>query len=388
MRLVTWRIGVTLAAFAASLFGLMAPSRAVAVDAVPIDLRFGARADGARVVIDSARKLAPQVREDSTPGAIVLALDAPVKAARPRGDGIGAVKSYDIQSAAAAATITLRLAEGARLGAHFALDPAGPGQPFRYVIDVKADAAPNPQAVSAGEASQPASLVEKRRHIVIDPGHGGEDPGARGRNGAKEKDVTLAAARALESILTARGYDVSLTRTGDSLPSLDARVEFARSRRADLFISLHADSGANPNLRGAAVYSLSTTGFDRARRIGDEHNWAVSVDEAEELADPVNRVLRDLALNESVSRSRQFAKLLVPELEKAGALLRRTHRAAEFYVLLTPEPPAVLLEMGFITNADDERQLTNPAEQKKRMTAVARAIDAYFDGLSNNFAQR
>jgi N-acetylmuramoyl-L-alanine amidase len=213
--------------------------------------------------------------------------------------------------------------------------------------------------------------------VVIDAGHGGKDPGAAGED-AHEKDITLAAARTLRDELVQTGrYKVVLTRDSDDYIPLETRVRIARRANADLFISLHADSGSDANVRGATVYTLSEKGADRAdRQVFEKANW-INVD----LPGPdeqVNRILLDLTQRETRNRSSIFAETLLDHLADKTELLRRSHRDAGFMVLLAPDVPAVLMEMGFITNAQDEHELTSAPDRRRLMEGVASAIDAYF----------
>jgi N-acetylmuramoyl-L-alanine amidase len=213
--------------------------------------------------------------------------------------------------------------------------------------------------------------------VVIDAGHGGQDPGAAGQS-SHEKDLTLAAAQTLKARLERSGrYKVVLTRDHDVYVPLEQRVRIARKANADLFISLHADSGTTPDLKGATVYTLSEQGTTRAaKQVFEKADWINMT-----LPGPdqqVNRILLDLTQRETRNRSSEFAETLLTRISDATPLLRRSHRDAGFMVLLAPDVPAVLLEMGFITNPSDERRLGDPAQRRRLMDGVAQAIDAYF----------
>ncbi len=213
--------------------------------------------------------------------------------------------------------------------------------------------------------------------VVIDAGHGGHDPGAAGQN-FHEKDLTLAAAEALKTRLERSGhYKVVLTRDSDVYVPLEERVRIARKANADLFISLHADSGTTPDLKGATVYTLSEQGTTRAaKQVFEKADWINMT-----LPGPdqqVNRILLDLTQRETRNRSSEFAETLLSRVSDVTPLLRRSHRDAGFMVLLAPDVPAVLMEMGFITNAADEKRLSDPEQRRRLMDGVARAIDAYF----------
>ena len=217
-----------------------------------------------------------------------------------------------------------------------------------------------------------------KRLIVIDPGHGGRDPGAVGPGGVLEKTVTTSAARELKALLEATGrYDVLLTRTGDTFIKHDARVRLARAKQADLFISLHADSAPNAKTRGASVYTLADRAKGRSKRIVNNQNWIMDVDLSEQ-SDPVGDILVDLAQRSTESQSEAFADILLENLEGTTKLVGNSHRRAGYYVLLAPDVPAVLLELGFLSNAEDEKLLKSKTHRVGMLKAVRRSVDDYF----------
>jgi N-acetylmuramoyl-L-alanine amidase len=217
-----------------------------------------------------------------------------------------------------------------------------------------------------------------RRVVVIDAGHGGQDPGAIGTTGVREKDVVLDAALLLRQALEARGnYRVALTRDADRFVPLPDRVRFARAQNADLFISLHADSHANPASCGASVYTLSERGADRAQTVMASQNWDLDLGDAPRRG-VVGDILVDLAQRETTNRSGQFAETVIGRLGQVSPLLRNTHRNAGFFVLLAPDVPAVLIETGFLSNAADERRLASSRERASIAEAIAGAVDAHF----------
>jgi N-acetylmuramoyl-L-alanine amidase len=221
----------------------------------------------------------------------------------------------------------------------------------------------------------------RRFTIVIDAGHGGKDPGAVGLEGQLlEKNVTLASAIALRDFLRRdRRFEVILTRDADVFLTLERRIVTARDRRADLFISLHADA-APPTARvnGATVYTLSEEGGERARRLLNSDNWSIA---------PSNRtqdqsvldILRDLTQRDTKNQSAVFGQGLIDQIRRVGPVTATSHRRAGFFVLLSPRVPAVLLEMGFLTNAEDAARLADPQFRSRQMASTARAISLYFD---------
>jgi N-acetylmuramoyl-L-alanine amidase len=237
------------------------------------------------------------------------------------------------------------------------------------VVVQKATSAPRPYV----------SPLRLKKVIVIDAGHGGHDPGAKGSQ-TNEKDINLAAALSLKERLDRSGhYKVILTRDTDVFVPLENRVQIARHSNADLFISLHSDSGSNSQTRGASVYTLSDKGSDRAARNAlEKNNWFYDVNlPAQDKA--VKQILLDLTQRATKNRSASFAQLLLARIDDHVQLLARSHRDAGFVVLLAPDVPAVLLEMGFITNVEDEALLAERESRQDFMDSVGDSIDAYFD---------
>ncbi|MCU0731012.1 MAG: N-acetylmuramoyl-L-alanine amidase [Hyphomonas sp.] len=219
----------------------------------------------------------------------------------------------------------------------------------------------------------------KRRHVVvIDAGHGGKDPGAMALTGGKEKDITLKAALALRDVLEKSGkYDVRLTRDTDVYVEHEDRVTLARKWGAELFISLHADAAGSASVSGASVYTISARGETRIDREATKNDWKIAIEDG--TPERLNGLLEDLVKRETKTRSAEFAELLLPQLQKAGPVLRNTHRNAGFYVLLAPDVPAVLLELGFLTNEADAKRLQSEKGRAAAVEAIAAAIDDYFE---------
>jgi len=247
---------------------------------------------------------------------------------------------------------------------------------------------PSPSLTFAPPPPRPRSSPVQRV-IVIDPGHGGDDPGAIGVSGTYEKNITLAAARDVKTELERLGgYRVVLTRERDKFIRLRDRVAFGREADADLFISLHADTMPNRKIRGASVYTLSETASDaEAAALAVQENKAdmiAGVDLTHETSEVAN-ILIDLAQRETMNRSAQFAALLVDELRRETRLLRNTHRFAGFAVLKAPDVPSVLVELGFLSNRRDENMLRTKAYRRKLAAAIARGIDRYLVGVEEAF---
>lgn len=243
------------------------------------------------------------------------------------------------------------------------------------VPDVRPDA-PSSKTVSIGALMQMAA--RQRRVIVIDPGHGGRDPGALAIVGGKESDIVLKTSLKLKQMIEQDPrYVVRLTRETDIYVEHEDRVAMARNWGADLFISVHADAAGAPTVSGASVYTISTRGEARIEGTAKKFGWELPIEDGTSVA--VSNILQDLTLRETKSNSSIFAEFLVPELGKAGPLVRNSHRQGNLFVLLAPDVPAVLVEIGFLTNRNDARRLKSERGRRKSAEAIKRAIDAYFD---------
>lgn len=281
----------------------------------------------------------------------------------------------------------------------FLLTPRG-NWAYRFVIDIapvdeasfaSSAGAPEERAGRAARPSppkpprKPAARRAAKRVVVLDPGHGGVDPGAIGVSGVREKSVTLSAARELKNILQKTNrYKVILTRNSDRFLRLRDRVAMARDTGAHLFVSLHADSIGRRGVRGASVYTLSEKASDaEAAALAAKENKAdllggvlLKVEDEE-----VEEILIDLGQRETKNRSAGFANIALPELGRRVRTLRNGHRFAGFAVLKAPEVPSVLVEMGYLSNRRDERMLSTAKGRRPVLEALARAIDRYFDEI-------
>jgi N-acetylmuramoyl-L-alanine amidase len=218
--------------------------------------------------------------------------------------------------------------------------------------------------------------------VVIDPGHGGIDPGAVSRSGTAEKDVVLAFSQVLKEALDEAGhYDVHLTRDDDVFLSLHDRVQFARRHGADLFIAIHADSLSRGTARGATVYTLADKASDaEAEALAHKENRSdiiAGVNLVTE-TEQITGILIDLAQREAKNHAATFAKQLVGELKPVTNLNRRPIRSAGFRVLMAPDVPSVLFELGYLSNRSDETLLLSPKWRREVAAAMAGAIERYF----------
>ena len=236
-------------------------------------------------------------------------------------------------------------------------------------------------------ASKPAPYkLERGRRVVtiaLDPGHGGEDPGAIGKGGTREKDVVLAIAQRLKAKIDATpGMRAYLTRDGDYFVPLHVRVEKARRVKADLFVSIHADAFVRPTAGGSSVYVLSDGGASStaARWLADKENAADLIGGVNlNVQDPkLARVLLDLSTTAQIKDSTKVANTMLGELKSVYRLHKPQVEHAGFAVLKAPDMPSILVETAFISNPDEERMLRNSADQEKFAVALLGGISRYF----------
>lgn len=399
-----------LAAFAFLLAGgaaaAFASSEASSSSGAVLRVRFGGDGAETRIVVDLDRSISAKVaRDDDAPSRLVVTLPNVSAKGVLQGKGQGLVKAWTVDNGGGGARLALEVAPGAQVKRRFLLPPGDGVTNYRYVIDVASGAAAAPAATpakapkaqpsqAAAQASAMAAVdnglqdllppstggLSLKKVVVIDAGHGGHDPGAQSSHN-NEKDITLAAAKALKARLEKTGrYQIVMTRDADVYVPLETRVQIARKAGADLFISLHADSaGDNAGAHGASVYTLSDRGGERVGKVIDRNDWFVRT--GNRAGDPaVGQILLDLTQRSTRNRSAVFAGLVVDKISDRVDILPRTHRDAGYFVLLAPDVPAALLEMGFITNPDDESRLTDADDRARLMDGVASAIDAYFSG--------
>ena len=363
-------------------------------------VRLGENKGSTRFVLDINRDEKPRVFVLANPYRVVIDMSAAEWSASNDLSGRGVIERFrhglfrdDIYR------IVLDLKGPASIQRSFTL--AGKGKKkARFVLDLKSS---TPRAfdklVTATSklrvkprkqfADKPAPVIKRtngKRIIVIDAGHGGNDPGNLGSIGVHEKIITLKLARDMRNALNATGrYDAKLTRDKDVYINLTRRYKIARNMGADLFISVHADSHENKSIRGGSVYTLSEKASDReAAKLAARENKSdllagvelVNVDEE------VSGILLELAQRETLNYSAQFAEMLVPEMKREVRMLGNPHRMAGLVVLNSHEIPSVLLESGFLSNRQDARFLNSQNGRKKISKAVRRAVDRYFAELS------
>jgi N-acetylmuramoyl-L-alanine amidase len=240
-------------------------------------------------------------------------------------------------------------------------------------------------AQTLGQRAAAPKVTVRRRTVVLDPGHGGIDPGAIGLSGVYEKDLVLDAARLVAQQLDAtRRYRVVLTRTSDEFVALQDRVARARAADGDLFLSIHADALPDPDMRGASVFTLSEKASDaQAAALAARENKVdlIAGIDLSRHAPEVSSILIDLARRQTNNQSIQLARHLVDDLGRDVAMLNHSHRSAGFAVLKAPDIPSALVEMGCLSNRVEERALRTPTYRRKVAAGIARSINDYFESV-------
>jgi N-acetylmuramoyl-L-alanine amidase len=264
-------------------------------------------------------------------------------------------------------------------GAMVAVDRTfgAPGRGLGYVVKVALPEAGRGVGLPPVEGPLDAS----RPLVVIDPGHGGHDPGA-GTGALKEKQLTLTLAKALKAqLLSGGGIRVALTRDDDRYLLLDERSGIAKRLNADLFISIHADSAGNPDATGATVYTLSDRGTDEiANRLAARENRADTVNGVKlaGTSDTVSAILVDLSQRETQASSDEVARLILREGTGRLPFRENSIQQAAFVVLKSPDVPSVLFEAGYLSNAEDAERLASPAWQRAFAESTAQALRVFF----------
>jgi N-acetylmuramoyl-L-alanine amidase len=380
-------------ALAAAMLGLATAG----VGAFPVanEVRLGGDAKDTRFVMDFSEKVDMATFTLADPYRLVIDLpqvvfQLPVKT----GDnGRGLIKAFRYGLVMQGGSrIVMDLKAPARVEKAFVLPPAE-GQPARLVIDLAAtdreaflsnmslDRRPAQQ--SQPRIALPAVPDDARPLVVIDPGHGGIDTGTKAASGEQEKIIVLEFATTLRDKLERSGkYRVAMTRQDDSFVPLAERVKFARSLKASLFVSIHADylPRKEGEAQGATVYTLSENASDsEAARLAEAENKAdviAGVDLTAE-SNAVADILIDLAQRETKAFSHQFAKSLLTELKTATKLHKIPNKSAGFLVLRAPDVPSVLLELGYVSTKDDLKQLMSASWRERTAEAMTRAIDSF-----------
>lgn len=359
-------------------------------------LQLGLNAGLTRLVVEAS--VPPDAELSASPDGLGLHLSLPnmrwaAPAPEVTASGLVAALGLPVSTPGGPLRIAIDLVEPAVVERAFRLAPQGPAG-HRLVIDLRpaepqafgiAFAAPVhlPLDQAVDIAPPPATTADRRRLIVLDPGHGGQDPGAISASGRYEKEITLQVARTVAARLRATGrYTVLLTRESDRFVRLPERVALARSKEADLFLSIHADSlAADRATRGASIYTRADAATDtEAEALALRENRADQLGDSLRASDvdDVVSILLDLASRDTPKLSSRFAGLLTASLSEAAPLRRNAVRAANFRVLSAPDVPSALLELGYISNPSDEALLFSDSGRERLATAVVTAIDRFF----------
>ena len=372
---------------------------------IVMSARIGEHQDRTRLVIELSDPVNLRAFALAAPDRVVI--DMPEVSWRlgapPRPSGFGAVKSYRYgQFRAGNSRMVIDLNQPVSVSDALVLPPAS-GFGYRVVIDLFPTTRPKFNALAGwpadlkkreSDAEKLAALIAAQQSpspagkkvIVLDPGHGGLDAGTTGVNGLMEKDLALAEGLKLAKELRGRGYSVFLTRENDTFIPLRQRVAIARAKKADLFIALHADSNPDTETTGTSIYTLNDGRSDReasalARR-ENQSDVIAGVDLSGE-NNPVAPILINLAQRDSRNKSSEFATNALKSLGQVTDLLARSpHRSASLAVLVAPDVPAVLIELGYLSNSGDAAQMNTDSWRSKVADAIADAVDAQFSRSS------
>jgi N-acetylmuramoyl-L-alanine amidase len=262
--------------------------------------------------------------------------------------------------------------------------PGGPPPPGRSSVPPPGGGqppggAPAPERPGAPAGAEGGAAARPEFVVVLDPGHGGDDHGARGPSGLMEKDVTLDLARRLkERIQTGMEAEVILTRDGDRAVPLDERTAIANHHRADLFVSLHANASRRPNIRGSETYFLSYQATDDdARTVAAIENNALGLDEGVQGNSNLELILWDLAQSAFLKESSALAEIVQDSLNDAVGISSRGIKQAPFRVLMGATMPAILIEVAFISNPEEERRLRDPAFKDRLAGAILGSVERF-----------
>ncbi len=411
-----WVVGLLVASMGQLAIGVAAELPDV------LDVRVSSTPDRARLILDMSDTSAFALAHITSPD-LTIAVDVKASGAEGVSPGVpagkGLVEAYSVEVIEPGRVRAwLRLSGPAQVQQAYSVQAVG-DQPARLIVDLipstmaafdaqaeldiqgasaaaAAEAAPAqaapiepapdaPKAVADETAAQPEVVQAARPLIVLDPGHGGVDPGAEAPNGLKEKNITLAFAKALQKLLVQSGkFDVALTRTDDVFLKLDARVALARQNKADLFISIHADTFAQAEVRGASIYTRDENATDVLDKVLAEQENRVDLIAGfavPKMDDHVVSILLDLMRRETRRQSFRAAKSINNQLQPTVRMRRFPLRKADFFVLQAPEVPSILLELGFLSNPADIDNLSSSSWRGKVAEALSRGITAYFDGL-------
>lgn len=386
--------------FTVMILMVITTSRIFAASPEITSVRFGGDENNTRFVLEISGDTAFRSFSLANPNRIVIDLDEVTWKIGPGGaKGKGLINNYRYGLyMPGTSRVVLDLKNPVKISNSFVIKGKN-NAPNRLVFDfekvtqtafAKNISKPAARAKAIRATRSPANVPAGKKVIVIDPGHGGHDPGNLGGvkvNGISEKNVTISASRNIKKILEASGrYEVILTRDRDIFLNLQERARVAHSNNADLFISIHADAFSSPSVRGATIYTLTEKASDREAALlaarENKSDIIAGVDLQDETG-MVQNILIDLVKQETMNLSNRFAGELAPELKKAITVRKRSLRSASFVVLKGIDVPSVLIEMGYLTNKTDATLLMQKETHEKIGNAILRATDKYFQ---KNFA--
>ena len=355
------------------------------------EVRIASTDTGTRVVLELSAPAKHKTFQLDNPGRVVLDLSRATLAAQlPAAEGaVTAMRSGKLPNNGLRLVFEINspvTVEASRIA-------ASGGMPERLVLDLSGTGIAKTVSVTPPPPAAPVAIrpahapLDSGRDIVVavDAGHGGVDPGASGKRGTREKHVVLEIAKALAARINQEpGMKAVLTRDGDYFISLRERNSRARRAKADLFVSIHADSIANPDVSGSSVYVLSDRGAssEAARWLAERENAAdlmggVKLDDKDAA---LANVLLDLSQTASIASSMVAADNVLKALDRIGEVRKPRVQQAGFVVLKSPDIPSMLVETAFISNREDERKLAQPAHRAKLANAIFSGIALYFQG--------
>ena len=347
------------------------------------DIRTGQQPDGIRLVIDGSTSFSYDAFLLDNPNRLVIDVkDAKLSKNHKleKNKLVDELRFGDLANNGKRIVFVLK--KNANIKKKFVLEPGGGQKNWRLVIDLSMDGEVNNKSVVSSNSAKNNSVVKKKKVVVLDPGHGGKDPGAIGRSfRTYEKNITLSMGKELKRMLETKGYKVYMTRSTDIFIPLRRRVQIARQYHADLFISIHADSTVNRMAKGFSIYTLSETASDKeAEALAERENKADIIDgmDFSDNSPEINDVLISLSQNDCRNKSSKFATYVVNEVKRNVKLVNNAHKFAGFAVLKAPDVPSVLLEMGYLSNYTEEKQLRQPQYRKKLAQYMVKAVDRYF----------
>ncbi len=357
-----------------------------ALGALITDVRVWSAPDHTRIVLDLTEPIRYESSSQENPPQFFLELEG---ISFPRLKGIRELKDPFLTKMSLTELgrdkVKLTLYQKKPLSATVFLLKPYQDKPHRLVIDL-VDLLQEKREIEERQ-KQKETKPKGTKIVVIDPGHGGEDPGAVGPKKTMEKDIVLKVGKKLVDLINQnKEIQAFLTRKGDYFIPLEERTKIAREYGADLFVSLHADGSFNPQARGSSVYCLSLSGAtdEAAKILADKENMSnilggASLRPASFAKDPnLNQILLDLMQNNSMKESFRFAETLLANIKTMNSLKYPSYRQANFIVLKAPDIPSALVEMAFLTNKEDERLLNRSDFQEKMAKTLNTSIKTFF----------